>query len=168
MRTSYIPLDHHNKPPAVQTYTIPEEYRRCHVDKLFDWIATTMVNFLAAQNITFDEDTVPTLGFCFSFPMHQNDVNQGTIVLWTKGFHITGSENVDLVECLEDAFIRASMPCRVSVLINDTVATLCAARYKDQDAEIGLILGTGFNACYVEHVDRWFVCLWRGGRALSV
>ena len=75
-----------------------------------------------------------------------------------QGFHITGSDGVDLVTCLESAFIRAGLPCRVSVLINDTVGTLCASRYADQDTAIGLILGTGFNACYVEDVQRCVVC----------
>ena len=35
-------------------------------------------------------------------------------------------------------------------LVNDTVATLAACRYQDQDTMIGVILGTGSNGAYVE------------------
>ena len=43
-------------------------------------------------------------------------------------------------------------------LVNDTVGTLMASAYNDQNTRIGLILGTGSNACYVEdldNVDTW-------------
>ncbi len=35
-------------------------------------------------------------------------------------------------------------------LVNDTVGTLVAGAYSDQNTRIGLILGTGSNACYLE------------------
>lgn len=38
-------------------------------------------------------------------------------------------------------------------LVNDTVGTLMASAYTDQHTRIGLILGTGSNACYVEDLD---------------
>lgn len=42
----------------------------------------------------------------------------------------------------------------VKAMMNDTVATLAAARYADQDTMMGLILGTGTNACYIEQTRR--------------
>lgn len=39
-------------------------------------------------------------------------------------------------------------------LVNDTVATLAACRYQDQDTMIGVILGTGSNGAYVERSER--------------
>lgn len=39
-------------------------------------------------------------------------------------------------------------------LVNDTVATLAACRYQDQDTMIGVILGTGSNGAYVERAER--------------
>ena len=40
---------------------------------------------------------------------------------------------------------------RVAALINDQVGTLAGGCYVDADTKIGVILGTGTNACYVEH-----------------
>jgi hexokinase len=40
----------------------------------------------------------------------------------------------------------------VSALLNDTVGVMAAGRYYDPATEIGMIIGTGTNACYVEKV----------------
>lgn len=40
------------------------------------------------------------------------------------------------------------------MLINDTVGTLMSTAYYDRKTAIGLILGTGTNACYFENIDR--------------
>jgi len=42
----------------------------------------------------------------------------------------------------------------VVALLNDTVGTLMALGYTDQRCQIGVIVGTGSNACYLERVDR--------------
>lgn len=39
------------------------------------------------------------------------------------------------------------------VQINDTVGTLAAGSYNDENVVIGVILGTGSNAAYVEKAD---------------
>jgi hexokinase len=39
------------------------------------------------------------------------------------------------------------MPSRVLALVNDTVGCLAASCYHDQATEMGIILGTGTNAC---------------------
>lgn len=48
-----------------------------------------------------------------------------------------------------DALVRAGMPCRVLAMINDSVGCLAASCYYDQATEMGVILGTGTNACIV-------------------
>lgn len=39
------------------------------------------------------------------------------------------------------------MPCRIMAILNDTVGVLSASCYYDQATEMGIILGTGTNAC---------------------
>lgn len=51
-----------------------------------------------------------------------------------------------------DALVRAGKPCRVLALINDSVGVLTASCYFDQATEMGVILGTGTNACIVDKV----------------
>lgn len=42
------------------------------------------------------------------------------------------------------------MQFKVAALINDSVGTLAGGCYVDADTKIGVILGTGTNACYAE------------------
>lgn len=43
---------------------------------------------------------------------------------------------------------------RVTVLLNDSVGTAAGGRYQDEHTMLGIILGTGTNACYVERASR--------------
>ena len=45
-------------------------------------------------------------------------------------------------------------------VLNDTTGTLMACAWKNPACRIGLILGTGINACYVERLEN--VQLWDG------
>jgi hexokinase len=56
--------------------------------------------------------------------------------------------------CCADALVRAGKPCRVLALINDSVGVLTASCYMDTATEMGVILGTGTNACIVDKVRR--------------
>ncbi|KAJ1481032.1 hypothetical protein T484DRAFT_1808899 [Baffinella frigidus] len=42
------------------------------------------------------------------------------------------------------------MHVRVTALANDTVGTMMAKKLTDPRAEVGIIFGTGTNACYIE------------------
>jgi hypothetical protein len=41
----------------------------------------------------------------------------------------------------------------IVAIVNDAVGTLMSAAHVDRNCEIGLILGTGCNACYMETLD---------------
>jgi len=43
---------------------------------------------------------------------------------------------------------------KVVALLNDSVGTLAGGCYEDPNTLIGVILGTGTNACYAEQVSR--------------
>lgn len=62
--------------------------------------------------------------------------------------------------CPADALVRAGMPCRVLAIINDSVGCLAASCYHDQATEMGVILGTGTNACIVVPVSGCYLHDW--------
>ena len=58
----------------------------------------------------------------------------------------------------------------MAALINDSVGTLAGGCYVDADTKIGVILGTGTNACYVERADaisKWGGDLPKSGQMVS-
>lgn len=92
------------------------------------------------------------LGFTFSFPVDQKSINEGDLVHWTKGFATRGCEGEEVVQLLQNAFKERDISVDVSALVNDTVGTLVAHAVEDNRTQVGVILGTGCNACYVEKV----------------
>ncbi|KAG0606630.1 hypothetical protein M758_9G156600 [Ceratodon purpureus] len=137
---------------------IPHEVMTGTSKALFDFLAETVIHFISKEatlgfeclNLNQQRD----IGFTFSFPVNQTKVNQGAIVAWTKGFNITDSVGEDVVEQLQSALAEmGSEHAKVACLVNDTVGTLAQCKYWNQDAMVGVILGTGTNACYVERAD---------------
>ncbi|KAJ1501776.1 glucokinase [Coelomomyces lativittatus] len=90
------------------------------------------------------------LGFTFSFPVLQTQLNQGTLIHWNKGFECSDILNCDVVQLLQQKLNERELPIVVTALINDTIGTLAAHRYVDPTTCMGVILGTGSNAAYIE------------------
>ena len=54
--------------------------------------------------------------------------------------------------------------------MNDTVGTLAAGRYVDNDTMVAIILGTGTNASYIEHahaIPKWHTPMSKSGDMVS-
>lgn len=74
---------------------------------------------------------------------------------WTKTFNCSGAVNQDAVRLLREALDRrGDTKVKVVAILNDTTGTLVQGSTLDSDTAIGLILGTGSNACYLERADR--------------
>ncbi|XP_037605014.1 hexokinase-2-like isoform X2 [Sebastes umbrosus] len=133
-----------------QICAIPKEMMLGPGEQLFDHIAACLNDFLVSQNLK--GQTLP-LGFTFSFPCEQKEIDKSILIRWTKGFNCSGVEGKDVVKLLKDAIHRRGDYDIGSVaMVNDTVGTMMSCGYRDQSCEIGMILGTGTNACYMEEM----------------
>ncbi|XP_020037422.1 hexokinase-2 isoform X2 [Castor canadensis] len=137
-----------------QIYAIPEDIMRGSGTQLFDHIAECLANFMDKLQI---KDKKLPLGFTFSFPCHQTKLDESFLVSWTKGFKSSGVEGRDVVTLIRKAIQRrGDFDIDIVAVVNDTVGTMMTCGYDDQNCEIGLIVGTGSNACYMEemrHID---------------
>ncbi|TDH05248.1 hypothetical protein EPR50_G00141590 [Perca flavescens] len=133
-----------------QICAIPKEIMLGTGEQLFDHIAACLSDFLVSQNLK--GQTLP-LGFTFSFPCEQIEIDKSILIRWTKGFNCSGVEGKDVVTLLREAIHRRGDYDIGSVaMVNDTVGTMMSCGYKDQSCEIGMIIGTGTNACYMEEM----------------
>jgi len=127
--------------------------------KLFDFIADCVKDLI--QSGGGGKKGIDGLGFTFSFPIKQTGIASGMLIHWTKEFTAKGVEGKDVVKLLNDALERKGLKnIKVSALANDTVGTLVARSYKDRYCDIGVILGTGTNACYREKMSK--ITKWKG------
>ncbi|EJW71661.1 hypothetical protein WUBG_17430 [Wuchereria bancrofti] len=92
--------------------------------------------------------------FHILIPGGTRNLTAGKLINWTKGFNAKGVEGQDVVQFLRDACDRRKdISIDVVALLNDTVGTLMACAFKDNTCQIGVILGTGTNACYMEKLS---------------
>ncbi|MBN1283647.1 MAG: hypothetical protein JXA24_07755 [Proteobacteria bacterium] len=137
----------------VGKYVIPTAVMRGTGEQLFNFIAGSISDFVNANKI--DAGAGRKLGFTFSFPVKQTAVARGILINWTKDFSATGVVGSDVVELLSKALEGYGLGgIRISALLNDTVGTLVAKSYEDPGCDVGVIFGTGTNACYRERMGR--------------
>lgn len=87
--------------------------------------------------------------------MIQHSLDVGILVTWTKSFNCPDVVNKDAVQLLREALDRrGDTRVKVVAVLNDTTGTLLQGATQDPDTAIGLILGTGSNACYLERADK--------------
>ncbi|OCT90027.1 hypothetical protein XELAEV_18018642mg [Xenopus laevis] len=132
-------------------YSIPVDAMTGTAEMLFDYIAECISDYLDQQNMKHKK--LP-LGFTFSFPVRHEDIDKGILLNWTKGFKASGAEGNNVVGLLRDAIKRrGDFEMDVVAMVNDTVATMISCYYEDHHCEVGLIVGTGCNACYMEEMS---------------
>lgn len=137
-----------------EKYTLTKELMLGPGDCLFDYIADCLHKFVLKRQL--EKRRLP-LGFTFSFPCQQESLTHARLVKWTKGFKCSGVEGRDVVELLREAIDRRpDLSIEVMAVVNDTTGTLMSCAYQHKECRVGLIVGTGTNACYMEqihHVD---------------
>lgn len=132
-----------------QKFILNKKYIAGRGEDLFDFVARCIKVFMKKEKISSDSEI--RLGFTFSFPVEQRGIASGRLLRWTKGFNVTGVIDKDVVKLLEEAIAREGIcNVKVSALANDTVGTMVTRRYEDRNCDVGVIIGTGTNACYVE------------------
>ncbi|XP_050302604.1 hexokinase type 2-like [Anthonomus grandis grandis] len=132
-----------------EIYVIPKEIFTGSGVELFDHIAKCLSEFSTKYGV--QEEKIP-LGFTFSFPVTQVGLTKGILKKWTKGFKCDDVIGQDAVQYLIDAIKRRSdVDIDVVAILNDTTGTLMACAWIEPYCRIGLIVGTGSNACYYEY-----------------
>lgn len=137
---------------AEEKFVLEKKYTTGSARGLFDFIAGCIKDFIDKQDSRLAQGL--NIGFTFSFPVKQTAIACGKLLHWTKGFSVSGVVGKDVVNLLNDSLAGKGMRnVKVAALLNDTVGTLAACGYKHKQCDIGIILGTGTNACYREKIS---------------
>lgn len=108
-----------------------------------------------AQNIERLKDKSDRIGFCFSYPMEIKENGDGILLGFSKEVKAPEVIGSEIGKCLKAELLERGWKSikRIS-LCNDTVAALLAgAAISDGNkysSYIGMILGTGLNAAYIQ------------------
>eukprot|EP00794_Sanderia_malayensis_P005743 gene5743-6445_t len=131
-------------------YAMDDSLMKGTGQKLFGYIADCLAKFAGEHHM----NRLCSVGFTFSFPIHQTSLTSGNLIKWTKGYSADGVEGRDIVQLLHGCIDeKDDFDVDKIALVNDTTGTMVACAFDDPDVEIGLILGTGTNACYMEKIE---------------
>ncbi|XP_035124032.2 hexokinase HKDC1 isoform X3 [Callithrix jacchus] len=134
-----------------QFYPTPSEVIRGNGTELFEYVADCLADFMKTKGLKHKK--LP-LGLTFSFPCRQTKLEEGVLISWTKKFKARGVQDTDVVSRLTKAMRRhKDMDVDILALVNDTVGTMMTCAYDDPHCEVGVIIGTGTNACYMEDMS---------------
>ncbi|VDK32514.1 unnamed protein product [Taenia asiatica] len=133
-----------------RTYAIPQKTMLGTSKELFGYIASTLQNFLKRYGL--ENQSLP-LGFTFSFPCEQHALDKSILVRWTKGFNVKDAVHSDVAKLLQTATDEIGLKVKCVAVVNDTVGTLASCALEDPRCAIGLIVGTGTNAAYIEKIE---------------
>jgi len=132
-------------------HAVSEELMTGPGENLFNFMVDKLREFMIDHNLFGRKHF---LGFTFSFPTVQHSLASADLATWTKGYICDGVVGEDVVKLLEKSIQRYSdMNITVSAILNDTTGCLIACAYKRHDCAIGVIIGTGTNASYVEDIN---------------
>ena len=110
----------------------------------------TFYNAFAAEVKRLEgKATVKKLGWCFSYPAEATPTLDAKLVRWTKNIQAPGVVG----QLVGEELLTRTGGTEIAI-VNDTVATLLAAKATEGDktysSYLGFILGTGTNTAYVE------------------
>ncbi|KAM9325011.1 hexokinase HKDC1-like [Gastrophryne carolinensis] len=133
-----------------QFYPTPNEIITGNKTELFDFLADCLEDFMKKRQIT---ENLP-LGFTFSFPCKQTKLDEAVLINWTKHYKVRGVQETDVVQMLRKSLKKKKVTnVDALALVNDTVGTMMTCGYDDHLCEVGVIVGSGTNACYMENLS---------------
>lgn len=109
-----------------------------------------------AANLEHLKNKADCIGFCFSYPMEITEDGDGILLGFSKEVKAPEVVGSKIGECLKAELLsRGWNKINKITLLNDTVAALLAGHAiapagKNYSSYIGLILGTGLNAAYIQ------------------
>ncbi|XP_070207154.1 hexokinase-like [Littorina saxatilis] len=142
-----------------QTYKIPTEVRQVTGEQLLKFIANSISNFVDTHKLS--SQRMP-LGCVVSFPCeHAQDnghhLTKVQLTKWTKGFSCKDLVGRNMDDILQEA-LRNNAICNLEIkaIINDAVDMLVSTAHQDTNSKIALVLGDGFNACFVQYENKMY------------
>ncbi|XP_064551482.1 hexokinase type 1 [Drosophila montana] len=115
---------------------------------LFNFLAYNIAVFVREKKV--EKDNLP-MGIAFAFALNKLSLDVGILVNWTKGYGAQGAVGKNIVQLLRTALDEyKDISINLNSIINISAGSLMALSWSQINCKMGLIIGTGTNAAYVE------------------
>jgi len=127
---------------------VPHTVAGARGTQLFDFLAANIAIFVKEKKV--EKDNLP-MGIAFAFALNKLALDVGILVAWTKGYGANGAVGKDVVQLLRNSLAQhKDISVNLTGIVNIAAGSLMALAWSQTDCKIGLIIGTGTNAAYVE------------------
>lgn len=92
-------------------FKLAEELKSGDAEQLWSFVAESIETFIQKHELGGSSEEPLQLGFTFSYPCHQEYIDHGKLVTWTKGFEIKGVEGEDAAAQLREAMEKKVYYC---------------------------------------------------------
>jgi len=117
-------------------------------DAFFETLAKKVLPYL---------DETDTIAISFAYPTEITEDMDGKIITLVKELRIDGAEGCLIGKELKEKLVSLGKPNTKVFVTNDTIATAFAGKAQtigqNFQSHVGVIVGTGMNACYPEKLD---------------
>lgn len=96
-----------------------------------------------------EKDKLYTIAATVSFGLASEGKTKAKIIELSKGFELSDTLGEDIYKILTEAIEELELKIIPSLIVNDCVATLATGRFYNPNADIGFIVGTGHNGCFI-------------------
>ena len=121
-------------------------------DDLFDHIVNSLVEFMEEKG--FEMTDPYNCVFLLAIPMRNTSLVSGELQKWIRGYQIPHVVGHNVKELLDQAISKKrGLDVKVVAVINDCTSLLYGGAKKSRKCKIGLIVGYGINASYVERTS---------------
>ena len=119
---------------------------------MFDFLADCLKEFIEG-NADIRGKRLP-FGFTFSYGYHQKALDSGIMAQFGISTDISNGVGRDAVPIFREAINKKGLNVDLLAILNDTTSILSYGIYLKRGTQIGFVLGSGTNTCYLERVDR--------------
>lgn len=96
-----------------------------------------------------EKDKLYTIAVTVSFGLESEGKTESKIIELSKGFELSDTIGENIYEILVDAIKELNLKIIPSLIVNDCVATLATGNFYNPNADIGFVVGTGHNGCFI-------------------
>lgn len=146
----------HNYHSEKETHEIPKDLNSENVEEFFKYLVDKLGKFLKRLSLNREQ---LSLSVCFPFPLRHTSLKSAVVQKLNKNLNIKNLVGRELVELLQNAINRnKDLLVNIESVLCNCTAILLANSWQGRRCNVGINIGTGCNAVYVERITEIEMC----------
>lgn len=138
-----------------ECYEVPPNLLKSESMEIFDYMTQCLQKFVK-KNEVHREPLEMAVTFCF--PLKHENLTNAALTPFTNNFGIINDDETDLGKIINNSIKHQKLRVQVVALLSDATGVLVACSGRHAGCKIGIVVGSGTNAAYVENIENIEQC----------